>query len=145
MNTDVTDSEAVHLVERLLEATNEHNPDRVAACFTLDYRSEAPAHPARSFTGRDQVRRNQEKIFAFVPDLAVELLRSTVDGDTVWTEWEHRGTRRDGSPHHMRGTIILGMRGGLACWGRFYLELVEKDGDDINAVIHRDVAGPSGA
>jgi ketosteroid isomerase-like protein len=130
------------MVERLREATNNHDADGVAACFTPDYRSETPAHPARSFTGRDQVRRNQERIFTFVPDLRVELLRSTVNGDTVWTEWEHRGTRKDGSPHHMCGTVIFGMRGGLACWGRFYLEPVEADSVDINAAIHRDVAGP---
>ena len=134
MNT-VADDEAVRLVERLRDATNSHDPDGVAACFTPDYRSETPLHPARSFTGRDQVRRNQEKIFTFVPDLTAELLRSTVDGTTIWTEWEHRGTRKDGSPHHMRGTIILGMRDGLACRGRFYLEPVEADGDDNNAAL----------
>jgi ketosteroid isomerase-like protein len=141
MSTSATDSgTAARVVERLRDATNNHDPDGVAACFTPDYRSETPAHPARSFSGRDQVRKNQEKIFSFVPDLAVELLAMTVDGDTVWTEWEHRGTRRDGSPHHMRGVIILGLRDGLACWGRFYLELVEANGDDINVAIHRDVA-----
>src|SRR4051794_24173912 len=107
MSNNVADNEAVRLVERLREATNDHDPGGVAACFTLDYRSEAPAHPARSFTGRDQVRRNQEKIFAFVPDLTVDLLRITVDGNTIWTEWEHRGTRMDGSSHHMRGAIIF--------------------------------------
>jgi SnoaL-like domain len=101
--------------------------------------------PDRS-RGETKVRRNQAKIFTFVPDLTAELLRCTVDGNTIWTEWEHRGTRRNGSPHHMRGTIILGMRDGLACWGRFYLEPVEADGgDDINAAIHRDVAGPTDA
>ena len=135
MSNTVADDEAVRLVERLRDATNSHDPDGVAACFTPDYRSETPLHPARSFTGRDQVRRNQEKIFTFVPDLTAELLRSTVDGTTIWTEWEHRGTRRDGSPHHMRGTIILGMRDGLACRGRFYLEPVEADGDDNNAAL----------
>jgi ketosteroid isomerase-like protein len=142
MSNNVTDDEAMRLVGRLRDATNNHDPDGVAACFTSDYRSETPLHPARSFTGRDQVRRNQEKIFTFVPDLTAELLRSAVDGTTIWTEWEHRGTRRDGSSHHMRGTIILGMRDGLACWGRFYLEPVGADGDDINAAIQRDVAGP---
>ncbi len=138
----MSNDEAVRLVERLRDATNRHDADGVAECFALDYRSETPAHPARSFTGRDQVRRNQEKIFTFVPDLTAELLRSVVDGATIWTEWEHRGTRRDGSPHHMRGTIILGMRDGLACWGRFYLEPVEASGDGIDAAIHRDVATP---
>jgi ketosteroid isomerase-like protein len=143
MNTSAADREtAARIVERLRDATNDHNPDGVAACFTHDYRSETPAHPARSFNGRDQVRKNQEKIFDFVPDLTVELLRMAVDGDTIWTEWEHRGIRRDGSPHHMRGAIILGMRDGLACWGRFYLEPVEETSGDINVAIHRDVATP---
>jgi hypothetical protein len=145
MSNNVADNEAVRMVERLGKATNDHDPDGVAACVTLDYRSEAPAHPARSFTGRDQVRRNQEKIFTFVPDLTVELLRMTVDGNTIWTEWEHRGTRKDGSSHHMRGTIIFGMRDGLAYWARLYLEPVETDSGDINAAIHRDVVGPPDA
>jgi hypothetical protein len=91
------------------------------------------------------VRRNQETIFTFVPDLTVELFRITVDGNTVWTEWEHRGTRKDGSSHHMRGTIIFGMRDGLAYWGRLYLEPVETDSGDINAAIHRDIVGPPDA
>ena len=85
MRNTVADDEAVRLVERLRDATNSHDPDGVAACFTPDYCSETPLHPARSFTGRDQVRRNQEKIFTFVPDLTAELLRSTVDGTTIWT------------------------------------------------------------
>jgi hypothetical protein len=84
-------------------------------------------------------------IFSFVPDLAVKLLRSSVDGDTIWTEWEHRGTRKDGTPHHMRGPIIFGMRDGLACWGRFYLEPVESESGDVTTAIHRDVAGPPDA
>ena len=88
------------------------------------------------------MRRNQEKIFTFVPDLTVELLRATVDGNTVWTEWEHRGVRKDGSSHHMRGVIIFGIRDGLFHWARLYLELVEKNGSNIDTAIHRDVAEP---
>ena len=142
MRAKTTDGDGARMVERLRDATNDHDPDGVAACFTLDYRSETPAHPQRSFTGRDQVRRNQEKIFAFVPNLTVELLRSAVDGDTVWTEWEHRGTRADGSARTMRGTVIFGVRDGLACWSRFYLEPVETGGGDVSAAIHRDVVRP---
>ena len=143
MRTDAAAGEAaLRLVDRLREATNNHDPDGVAACFTTDYRSETPAHPTRAFTGPDQVRRNQEKIFTFVPDLTVELLRATVDGNTVWTEWEHRGVRKDGSSHHMRGVIIFGIRDGLFHWARLYLELVEKNGSNIDTAIHRDVTEP---
>jgi len=42
------------------------------------------------------VRRNWSQIFAGVPDLRARLPRMTVDGDTVWTEWDIAGTRRDG-------------------------------------------------
>ena len=82
MNNDVADIEAARMVERLRDATNDHDAEGVAACFTSDYRSQTPAHPARDFIGRDQVRNNQKKIFSFVPDITVELLRSTVDGNT---------------------------------------------------------------
>ena len=100
MSNTVADDEAVRLVERLRDATNSHDPDGVAACFTPDYRSETPLHPARSFTGRDQVRRNQEKIFTFVPDLTAELLavlstapRSGQNGSTAEpAEMEHHTT-----------------------------------------------------
>ena len=82
---------------------------RWSAASPPDYRNETPAHPQRGFTGRDQVRRNWEQIFAAIPDLTAEVLRCAVDGDTVWTEWEHRGTRPDGSRHLMRGVVIFGV------------------------------------
>lgn len=42
--------------ERLMQAMNAHDLDAEVACFRDDYRSEQPAHPARTFTGREQVR-----------------------------------------------------------------------------------------
>ncbi|MGA7270299.1 MAG: nuclear transport factor 2 family protein, partial [Acidimicrobiia bacterium] len=77
------------LIERLVGATNDHDLDAVVACFAPDYRNETPLHPERGFVGREQVRRNWSQIFALVPDVRVEVTRSAVDGDTVWTEWEH--------------------------------------------------------
>jgi hypothetical protein len=67
MSNDPAHAEAERMVERLREAANNHDPDGVAACFTSDYRNETPAHPARSFTGRDQVRKNQETSSALFP------------------------------------------------------------------------------
>ena len=52
-----------------------------------------------------------------IPDVTRDVLRCAVDGDTVWTEWEHRGTRRDGSPHLMRGVIIFGVADGAIALG----------------------------
>lgn len=131
------------MIDRLQAAVNQHDLDGVVACFALDYRNETPTHPQRGFTGKEQVRKNWEQIFAFVPDVTSEVIRRSVDGDTIWTEWEHQGTRRDGTPHLMRGVVIFGVSDGLASWARFYLEPVEEVSGDVNAAVERQVArGP---
>src|SRR6478735_10286292 len=102
------------VISRLVDATNAHDLDALAGCFAPDYRNETPAHPARGFSGREQVRRNWQQIFAAVPDLHAVVLRSAVAGDTVWSEWEMSGTRRDGTAHLMRGVILFGVNAGRA-------------------------------
>jgi ketosteroid isomerase-like protein len=128
------------LVRRLGRATNDHDLDAIVACFAPGYRNETPAHPDRGFVGRDQVRHNWEQILRFVPDLTAEVLRTSVTGDTVWSEWEQRGTRPDGSAHLMRGVIVFGVADGLAVWARFYLEPVQEGGGDIADAVRRQVA-----
>lgn len=126
-------------VDRLVQATNDHDLDGLVACFAEDYENETPAHPGRSFRGRGQVRRNWEQIFAFVPDLRAEITRSAVDGDVVWTEWEMTGTRRDGSAHWMRGVVIFDVLGGIAQRARFYLEPVELGGGTVEDAVRKQV------
>src|ERR1700712_2555264 len=94
--TTVNDSPDA-LVDRLVRTTNAHDLDALVDCFAEDYRNETPVHPARGFTGRERVHRNWQQIFAAVPDLQVTVLRSAVADDTVWSEWELAGTRRDGT------------------------------------------------
>jgi hypothetical protein len=130
------------VVERLRQATDDHDIEALVGCFSETYRNETPAHPDRSFVGRDQVRINWERIFAGVPDIRAKVLQTVVDGDVVWSEWEMAGTRRDGLPQLMRGVIIFGITGELASWARFYLEPVDA-GDDVNAAVGRLVAEPS--
>jgi len=126
-------------VERLVQATNAHDLDRLVACFAEDYRNETPVHPARSFQGRSQVRRNWEQIFAFVPDIRVEIIRSAVDGDSLWSEWEMRGTRRDGTAHLMRGCIVFGVGDSAIRWARFYLEPVDDNGATVDQAVREQV------
>jgi ketosteroid isomerase-like protein len=127
--------QAAEMVNRLVDATNTHDLEALVECFTDDYQNETPLHPARSFRGRAQVRRNWEQIFGFVTNLTVEVTRLAVAGNTAWTEWEMQGTRRDGTPHHMRGVVIFGVRDGMAEWARFYLEpVIEGDGTVDEAV-----------
>ena len=138
-------SDANATLDRLLRATNDHDLEALVDCFAPDYRNETPAHPARGFDGRDQVRKNWEQIFAFVPDIRAAVLRRAADGDTIWSEWEMSGTRRDGSPHLMRGVVIFGVEGDEATWARFYLEPVQDDGEGVNEAVRRAVVVPSAA
>ena len=125
--------------ERLAQATNDHDLDALVACFAEDYVNETPIHPTRGFSGRDQVRRNWEQIFGFVPDLAARILGLAVDGETVWTEWEMTGTRRDGTPHHMRCVIVFGVRDDVARSARFYLEPVDAADTTVDDAIRDQV------
>jgi ketosteroid isomerase-like protein len=129
----------LEVVERLLLATNGHDLEALVTCFAEDYANETPLHPARGFVGRAQVRRNWEQIFTFVPDVRAEILRSAVDGDTAWSEWEMRGTRRDGTAHLMRGCIIFGVAGGLIRWARFYLEPVDESDATVDVAVRDQV------
>ncbi|MEO8898359.1 MAG: nuclear transport factor 2 family protein [Candidatus Dormibacter sp.] len=129
----------LEVVERLLFATNGHDLDALVACFADDYANDTPLHPARGFVGRAQVRRNWEQIFTFVPDVRAEMTRTAVDGDTVWSEWEMRGMRRDGTAHLMRGCIVFGVVDGLIRWARFYLEPVDESEATVDDAVRGQV------
>jgi ketosteroid isomerase-like protein len=101
--------------------------------------NETPAHPARGFTGRAQVRRNWEQIFAFVPDLHADIAATAVAGQDVWTEWDMRGTRRDGSAHHMRGVVVFTVADDVATRARFYLEPVESTSGTVGDAVLQQV------
>jgi len=140
MSNAMSGDEGTGVLHRLLDATNAHDLDAIEACFATDYRNETPVHPARSFIGRNQVRRNWEQILGFVPDIHATLLRSSVQHGVVWSEWEQRGTRRDGTPHAMRGVIIFGVENGAIAWARFYLEPVQEGGGDVDHAVRTQVA-----
>ena len=137
----MSDDGPAALVERLRQATNDHDLDAVVDCFAEDYRNETPVHPERGFIGRAQVRKNWEQIFAAIPDVTVDVLRCATEGDCVWSEWEHRGTRPDGSRHVMRGVMILGVVDHRAAWARFYLEPVQDAGGGVDEAVRRQVQG----
>lgn len=128
------------VLDRLCTATAAHDVAAVVACFAADYRNETPAHPERGFTGREQVRTNWTRIFAMIPDITPVVVRFVVDGDVVWSEWEHRGTRVDGGRHLMRGVVIFGVVGDEISWARFYLEPVDEGGGDADAFRERLIA-----
>jgi ketosteroid isomerase-like protein len=141
MSTDEHSTAPYAVAVRLRDATNAHDIDAIAGCFAEDYRNETPAHPARSFVGRDQVRRNWVQILAAIPDLTTTIVGSASAGDTVWTEWEHRGTRPDGSVHRLRGVVILTVTGDVIASARFFLEPVDDHDGGVDAAVQRQLAG----
>jgi ketosteroid isomerase-like protein len=126
---------------RLVEATNAHDVDRIEACFAEDYVNVTPCHPARGFTGREQVRRNWTTILGAVPDLVAEVVDSAEDGPHIWSEWEMRGTRRDGGAHLMRGVLVYTVRDGLATQLRFFMEPVDDSPVDADQAVARLTTG----
>ena len=140
MNDSATSSGSSALLARLEQATNGHDLDAIVGCFTEGYRNETPAHPTRSFVGQQQVRRNWEQILKLTPDIRMHVLRSAVDGTTVWGEIEMSGTRLDGTEHLLRGVVIFGEEAGLAGWARFYMEPVEAASGGVDEAIQEHLA-----
>ncbi|MFN2488544.1 MAG: nuclear transport factor 2 family protein [Actinomycetota bacterium] len=128
--------DAKSAVDRLVEAINTHDLDSFVDCFEPDYRSEQPAHPEREFGGREQVRQNWSTLFAAIPDIRAELLRTADEDGTVWAELRIHGHREDASKLDLRGVIINGIRNDRIAWARLYLEEVERKGEGIDETVH---------
>ncbi len=131
--------EPASVVDRLRQAVDDHDLEALVACFTPDYRNETPAHPGRGFEGHAQVRTNWQRVFAGVPDVAARVLRTAVDGDVVWTEWELGGHRPDGVSRVLRGVIIFGASGDQFEWARFYLEPVDAGEGGVDVAVDKIV------
>lgn len=130
---------------RIVQSINEHDLDRLVGCFAVDVHSETPAHPARSFVGRDQVRRNWAQIFGAVQDIQATVVDSTSDGNVVWSELVFRGHRPDGGVHLMRGVTIQTVASGEVTNVRFYMEPVDAGPLGPDAAVTRIVGRPSDA
>ena len=112
-------------VERLRDAINSHDADRVAERFTENYQCDMPIQPSRGFTGRARVRENYRAMFARIPDLRATVLRSCQDESGVWSEWEMSGTSYEGTPSVIAGVvIILSVVDGQIEHTRLYLDAV---------------------
>ncbi|MDQ4501353.1 nuclear transport factor 2 family protein [Sinomonas sp. ASV322] len=130
-------------VRRMVDAANRHDLDAMLAEFADDYENVTPNHPARSFTGSAQVRKNWESLFAGVPDLRVTVHAATTAPDgTVWMEWSNEGTRRDGVAVQMTGVSLFAVRDNLLAAVRFYVEPVDQGSGDVDDAI-RAASGAS--
>jgi ketosteroid isomerase-like protein len=125
------------LIDRMTAAQNAHDLEAMLACFHEDYRSEQPQFPARTFQGIDQVRANWSALLDAIPDFHAEVLRSAVDGGTVFVEVDWTGTKADGTPLEERGVIIMGTRDDRIAWGRLYVDEVEHVDAGIDVAVRR--------
>ena len=123
------------LLLKLNDAFNTHNMQALMECFEQNYLSEQPVHPDRTFQGREQVRRNWASNFDEMPDFSAQLIRHVTNHDSIWTEWEWQGTRRDNSKLFMRGVMIIRVQEGKLTWSRLYVEPVEMNGKGIEAAV----------
>lgn len=121
------------VIERIQAAQNQHDLEAFLDCIDTDYQSEQPIHPNKAFRGREQVRKNWSTIFSGIADFRSELLRTTTQGETEWTEWRWSGTYANGRPFEMVGVTIFGVQNGRIVWGRLYMEPVEVGGAGIDS------------
>ena len=129
------------VLDRLVRAQNRHDIEAMLDCFDPGYRSEQPIHPARAFTGSAQVRKNWSAVFNGIRDFRSEVLRTAVDGDTVWAESRWSGTKSDGSPFEEMVVTILGISDGRITWARLYADEVEQNDADIDGTVRQMVGG----
>jgi ketosteroid isomerase-like protein len=120
-----TSTTALVTVERLRDAINAHDIDAMVACFDPEVRSEQPAHPGRGFRGSQDVRKNWTVIFAGVPDISAEILRTAISDETAWVDWRWSGKRRDGEPFNMRGVTVQEIEDGRIRAVSLYMEPVD--------------------
>jgi limonene-1,2-epoxide hydrolase len=121
------------VVERLRDAINAHDLDALVECFAPDFQGETPTTPDQSFVGNENVRRNWSKIFAGVPDLTFDIVRSTTEGNTVWAEVEQRGKALNGTPHLARGVIVFEIVGDQMKHNRLYVNPVRSGEAEVMA------------
>ncbi|GAC1374467.1 MAG: hypothetical protein NVS2B15_18530 [Pseudarthrobacter sp.] len=133
----------VELVRRWVNALSEHDLDGAADCFAENYTDEAPARRGEEVRGREEVRRNFERLFAELPDLRAEALGTAINGSQVWLEWRMYGNRQDGTTMEFVGVNVFEVVNGRIRKGRIYTELV-RDAGGIEAQVERMTRGPAG-
>lgn len=139
----MSNDQPLAVVERLIAAINAHDLEAFLACFAHDYQSVQPLHLDRAFQGREQVRRNWSAIFAGMPDLHWEVLRSAVDDRIVWIEVRAGGTRRsDGVRIALGGVLINEVQHGVITSARIYFEEILDIGEGITASVTELYAPP---
>ena len=95
-------------------AWNSHDPDRVVACFTPDVEYEDVAFGMTSH-GSAELRQMVAGFFTNVPDMKLEIVRSSIEGTHGSVEWVFSGTDvglfKTGEKFSVRGASLFELKG----------------------------------
>jgi ketosteroid isomerase-like protein len=144
-------SDPLAVLDKLIDATNRHDLDAIVATFAEDVVSETPAHPVRSFTGSDQIRRNWSQILGSVVDFHAAIVAAATSPSSrpgaasVWAELAFDGTRPDGVPFRLRGVTVNEVVGDRIASLRFYLEPVDAGGVTADEAVRAAVGAAARA
>lgn len=112
------------VLERMVKALNDRDLNAYVDCYADDYESVQPAHPDWSYTGKAHLRWNWTGIFENVQNFSADLLRYTITGNTVWSEWHWSGIQPDDNPLTVAGVIIMEISNDRIASARIYMESV---------------------
>ncbi len=117
----------VETLERVLEAFNRHDLDKIMAYFAEDAVFESP-RGAESFgtryTGKAAVREGLAGRFSGIPDVRYSDDRHWVSGDRGCSEWLLTGTSTSGERIAVRGCDLWEFRDGLIVRKDSYWKIV---------------------
>jgi hypothetical protein len=118
-------SATMTVLERFVTALNQQDLELLLSCFHPDYKSDQPAHPERSFYGRDRVAENWSWVFDQFDEFNAEILNLISGNDEVWTEWRWVGIDAEDNVIEVRGVMIFEIDDDLFRYGRLYMEPVD--------------------
>lgn len=116
-------------VDRFFRALNDADVAALHDCLHPDFEMVVPQRPDRGFRGRDREIGSMSYLFDTYPDFAVEVLRTAVDGDEVWTETTAHATGLE-----MAAVVIWSVdrSTGTLRVGRYYSEPVRRETSSID-------------
>lgn len=123
ISADYLPMDPKRLLERLHTALNTRDITNLLTCLQVDFEQINPAQPGTDSMGLEAARKTWEEIFNTYPNFTADLVRQSIEGSTIWTEWHWRGNRLHSQENGLDnvGVIILGVEEGLIAWSRSYM------------------------
>jgi ketosteroid isomerase-like protein len=122
------DRTKLDVLERMLDAFNDHDLQAIMSLFVHDCVFEAPRGPApwgRRFEGKQAVAEGLGARFSGIPDVSYESHGDFVSGERGASEWTLRGTTVEGEHLEVRGCDLWTFRGDEVVVKNSFWKIVE--------------------